>query len=171
MFPFSIFTTNDSSLHDFIFFFVLLLSHLKWNFHVLMWPLFSSHAVFLLTLLLLCLFALSLQSYSLFYITFDYLLSRLSINNNINILFLMYRYLLFLSTSPITLSSPIYFLLFLSPLYSNLLVATYQSAVCYCWPMSSFIICYYFCTTSVWPILQYYRVAIFCFWSASTLYM
>ena len=45
------------------------------------------------------------------------------------------------------------------PLYSNLLVANYHSIVSYYWLLSSFIICYYFCTTSVWPIPVYYSTS------------
>ena len=124
------------------------LSYLKWNFHVLMWPLFSSHAVFLLTFFLMCVFALSLFiHFVLLFILDNYLVVFQSIT--LSIYSSLCRYLLFLSTSSITLSSPVYFLLFLSPLYSNLLVAIYQSSVCYSWPLFSFIICYYFCTISV----------------------
>ena len=117
------------------------LSYLKWNFHVLMWPLFSSHAVFLLTFFLMCVFALSLFiHFVLLFILDNYLVVFQSIT--LSIYSSLCRYLLFLSTSSITLSSPVYFLLFLSPLYSNLLVATYQSVVSYCWLLSSFIISY-----------------------------
>ena len=83
-----------------------------------------------------------------------YLLSHLPINNNINILFLICRYL---PSSSLPLQS-LCLLQSISCFFFFFLLSLLQPAcsyLSYCWLLSSFVICYNFCTTSVWPIASY----------------